>query len=116
MNWPQVTKSMRPHAAIAVVVTIYILLAMAYAWRVPIMEGADELHHAAYIEHIVQTHTLPEIGGGNWEAVQPPLYYLIAASVVVVSGSPQLVPETIQTNPEFSWDEPSPAGMMDPAS
>ena len=90
------------HTRLLVVIGIYIALACAYAWYIPILEGADEHGHAVYIDHLIKVRQLPEIGS-SWEAVQPPLYYVFAASVVAVAGSPRLVPSTFRMNPAFSW-------------
>ena len=106
---------MRRHTALVTVLGLYVVLSFAYAWRIPIMEGADELGHALYIDHVVRTRSLPEIGS-DWEAVQPPLYYLVAGVVVGAAGSPRLVPETLRENPEFDWAAPVVARVFDGSS
>ncbi len=103
------------HAGLVAVIALYLVIAVAYAWRIPIMEGADELGHALYVDHIVRERALPAIGT-SWEAVQPPLYYLVAGSVVAAAGGPRLVPETLQENSAFSWENLVVANVMDPAS
>ncbi|HUG63477.1 MAG TPA: glycosyltransferase family 39 protein, partial [Methylomirabilota bacterium] len=107
--------NVRRHTALVAVLGLYVVLSFAYAWRIPIMEGADELGHALYIDHVVRTRSLPEIGS-DWEAVQPPLYYFVAGVVVAVAGSPRLVPETLRENPEFDWADPVVASVFDRTS
>jgi len=43
--------------------------------------------HRDYIEHLINTHSLPNPGEG-WEYHQPPLYYLIAAAAKVAGQVP----------------------------
>ncbi len=103
------------HAPLAVVVVLYLCLAAAYAWRVPILEGADEHGHASYIDFVAARHALPPIGT-VWESVQPPLYYVIAAAVNGAAGGRSLVPRTLRLNDGFRFDDPSSADAYDPRS
>jgi 4-amino-4-deoxy-L-arabinose transferase-like glycosyltransferase len=55
----------------------------------------DETAHVVYVQHLLDKHTLPVLtsGGGNYEAHQPPLYYLTVAPAMALGrrmgrGSP----------------------------
>jgi len=55
----------------------------------------DETAHVLYVQHLLGEHTLPLLtsGGGNYEAHQPPLYYLTVAPAMALGqwlgrGSP----------------------------
>jgi Flp pilus assembly protein TadD/4-amino-4-deoxy-L-arabinose transferase-like glycosyltransferase len=47
--------------------------------------GFDASNHVSYIEYILQNKRLP-LANEGWEAYQPPLYYVICASVLNVLG------------------------------
>ncbi|MCC7020053.1 MAG: hypothetical protein IT332_09885 [Ardenticatenales bacterium] len=111
----RITRRITRHAPLAIVVALYLCLAAAYAWRVPILEGADEHGHASYIDFVAAHHALPPIGT-VWESVQPPLYYVVAAAVNGVAGGRPLVPVTLRLNDGFRFDDPSSADVFDPRS
>lgn len=65
---------------LTVICTVYVLLALIYAWATPPLESSDEYKHFPVVEHIARTGELvvldPE-NPGMWlqEGAQPPLYY-----------------------------------------
>ncbi|MEO8083837.1 MAG: hypothetical protein ABI780_08450 [Ardenticatenales bacterium] len=115
MSLPRRSRIARPPYGLIAILVLYTALAGAYAWRVPILEGADEHGHASFVDYVVQHHRPPAIGT-VWEAVQPPLYYGVAAVIVSLAGRPTLVPPTLRLNPAFRFDAPTTADVFDPTS
>jgi 4-amino-4-deoxy-L-arabinose transferase-like glycosyltransferase len=78
-----------PRASLWAVLVLYLFAATSLALRQPVDLGAggpaarfsppDESAHMAYFAEFAATHTLPRFtsGSGNYEAHQPPLYYLL---------------------------------------
>jgi len=68
----------KPYKPLAVLLIIYIILALSYNISVPIWEAPDEPAHFGYIQHLHNTKTFPiyPVTGGA-EGFQPPLYYLL---------------------------------------
>lgn len=65
----------------------YILLAILYATVTPIFEVSDEVSHYPLVDYIATHGELPvqDINrphAWDWEAAQPPLYYVLAALLV----------------------------------
>ncbi len=88
---------------------LYLLAVGGFALATPYGEAPDEYMHLRYIDYIVRWSDLPPIVAGAYsnEAVQPPLYYLLSATLVravrLVSGTPphdHLIPP-IHTNPAY---------------
>ena len=63
---------------------IYLLLALAYFFLMPIFEGPDEWTHTGHIKYIAEGNGLPVMlpGQGIWGGQQPPLYYALGAILV----------------------------------
>jgi len=81
------TSAMRRWRGIALVVIVYLGLAAWYSLVIPPFESPDELHHMGYVVHLVREGALPIQRPGETslfaqEGSQPPLYYLIAATLV----------------------------------
>jgi 4-amino-4-deoxy-L-arabinose transferase-like glycosyltransferase len=73
---------MRP--ALAVILVAYLALALAYNAATPFGAPPDERPHAFYVQHLVEQRALPVLrreARDQYEAHQPPLYYLLAAPV-----------------------------------
>lgn len=72
---------------LALVVAVYLVIATAYALALPWADMPDESAHSLYIEHLLEKRSLPVFtsGTGNYEAHQPPLYYLAAAPLVALA-------------------------------
>lgn len=68
-------------------VLLFMFLALIYSLTVPLFEGNDESWHYAYIWHIAEGKGLPRQPPDQYphlarqEASQPPLYYLLAATL-----------------------------------
>lgn len=73
----------REHSWLALVLAGYLVLALAYATVNPVFESPDELYHFGYVEYLLRERRLPvaETQQGLSEFHQPPLYYLLAASI-----------------------------------
>jgi hypothetical protein len=101
---------MRPYLPLAVIVVAYLVLAVLFAVRVPDWQTPDEPAHYTYIAQVAEGR-LPTIDDGDWdqaaldayksvgfrgvtdaqiraidyEAHQPPLYYMLAAPVYLLT-------------------------------
>lgn len=93
-------QSERPILAL---VTVFVVLGVAYSVTVPLWESPDEVAHFAYVTHLVRTRSLPvqQIGVLD-EAHQPPLYYVVAALVSSVANYDDTT-GAYQRNPGFVW-------------
>jgi len=70
-----------------ILLAVFVVLALVYAWATPVFEASDELWHFGMIQHIAETGQLPVQQPGietiyEQEGSQPPLYYLIGALIV----------------------------------
>ncbi|UCG23812.1 MAG: DUF2142 domain-containing protein, partial [Chloroflexota bacterium] len=88
---------------LALILAIYVLLAIGYGLATPLFEAPDEQHHFFTASAIAANRRLPTTGDEyshltGQEAAQPPLYYLIAA---LIAGPFDLVlsEEVIWPNP-----------------
>lgn len=66
---------------------IYLVLALVYAYASPLFETPDEVYHFGFVHRIANTGRLPvqtpgSIGPWQQEGSQPPLYYLLAGTLV----------------------------------
>jgi len=73
----------------ALILTCFVLLALAYGLVVPPFENLDEIEHFEVIRHIAETGRLPAHGTPEaesyhyrQEASQPPLYHTLSAGLV----------------------------------
>jgi hypothetical protein len=70
---------------LALILGLYLLLALAYGVATPLFEAPDEDHHYFNAQRIAETWTLPRLEPGTiraQEAAQPPLYYVMAAAII----------------------------------
>ncbi|HET90164.1 MAG TPA: hypothetical protein ENN99_05425 [Chloroflexi bacterium] len=67
----------------AVLLALYLLLAVAYSLASPLYEPTDELRHVRYARHIAVYHALPvqQADAPRAQSHHPPLYYALAALV-----------------------------------
>ncbi|MBI3551906.1 MAG: glycosyltransferase family 39 protein [Elusimicrobia bacterium] len=73
---------MRVRAKLTGIIALQLVLGSVYARRVALFNAPDEQAHFAYAEFIARNGRLPVAEGERLrEAVQPPLYYLLAAAV-----------------------------------
>lgn len=78
---PVATSSRR---ALGVVLLVYVVLAVGYGVINPLFEAPDEHHHFFTVLYLAEQRQLPVVGD-PWlrqEAAQPPLYYLLGASLI----------------------------------
>ena len=70
-------------AALAVLLGIYLILAVGYSLADPLYESTDELRHFRYVRHLVVYRALPEqrLGAPRAQSHHPPLYYALGALV-----------------------------------
>ncbi len=89
---------------ILLIVSVYCILACAYALTVPLWTPPDEIRHYAYCEYIAQKKALPYLvasqeGGHITQAVHPPLFYLLGSLFCVDDGRPIYESITINDDP-----------------
>jgi len=106
---PAVQEARRPSRRSSLILGLaflaYVALSIGYATQTPIWQNPDEPAHFNYVAQVAETGTLPELRAGDWDSAllsrlqngqlqpgdsissiryegwQPPLYYLVAASV-----------------------------------
>ncbi|MCO5193948.1 MAG: glycosyltransferase family 39 protein [Anaerolineae bacterium] len=73
---------------IALLVAVYVLLGVVYAFKTPLFEAGDELWHYPMVRHLADGNPLPvqvfdpaQAGPWKQQASQPPLYYYLAAGL-----------------------------------
>lgn len=81
------TQKHTSHRPLWAVLTVFFVLALAYAWATPPLEASDELWHVGMVEVLARTGELPVQVPGvvtMWEqeGSQPPLYYALGALLV----------------------------------
>ena len=89
------------------------VLAIAFAWVVPLGESPDELAHLRYAEALA-TGRLPALWKGDahgYEAHQPPLGYVLPALVLAVAGGVEVVPVA---NTRFDFHTPGSRAFLPP--
>ncbi len=79
-----------------VILALFVCLAVVYSVINPILESPDEIAHYGYIEHLVREGGLPvqrpgEVTPYEQEGSQPPLYYVVGATLI----SRVEVPDTV---------------------
>lgn len=75
-----IVNKVKPRTYLWILIYIYILLGLAYAFIVPVFEAPDEPDHLGYINYLTDNHRLPfkiSYELGSRENDQPPLYYFI---------------------------------------
>ncbi len=89
------------------------LLAVLFAWIVPLGESPDELAHIRYCESLAKGRVPPPWGGdgAGYEGHQPPLGYLLPALVLAVSGGLDLAPTA---NPGLDFRTPGNRAFLPP--
>jgi 4-amino-4-deoxy-L-arabinose transferase-like glycosyltransferase len=82
---------------LALLLLLYILIALAHAYLAPLTTGPDELAHYEYVRFIADHGRLPlnraERDQASYKSDQPPLFHLIAAlpaSLIDPTGPPHL--------------------------
>lgn len=71
-------------ALVVSVVTIYWLVVFAMKMsKLPVLMGFDIPAHLAYLDHVLEFHTLPDPTQG-WSSYHPPLFYLLTSAFVTM--------------------------------
>lgn len=84
-------------------VAMFTVLAISYSVVTPVGEAPDEVGHFEYVLHLLKTRALPVQKFGSLdEAKQPPLYYLLAATVASLSDYRDTTGQFLP-NPNFIW-------------
>ena len=89
----------------------FILAGLLYLWSVPIFEAPDESYHFAFADYISRQGSLPlQVPGEKtaWgqEGSQPPLYYILVATLIAPIDTSDL-PEHTRHNPHAIVGDPS---------
>ena len=82
-------KSYKSASALSFILVAYLILGVVYSITTPIFEPADEAPHLLYALYLTRTERLPVQNTSadklsQWEAAQPPLYYIFIAPFVAV--------------------------------
>ncbi|HDN79960.1 MAG TPA: phospholipid carrier-dependent glycosyltransferase [Chloroflexi bacterium] len=102
--------SRRLKGIVSLYAILFFLLGSLYSLVTPVFEASDELWHFTYAAHIARTGGLPNLAPGadlTWwrEGHQPPLYYILAAIPIAITGTDglenlrRLNPHTTVGNP-----------------
>lgn len=80
----KIITKLRAHPQLAVLLAVFLPLAITYSVITPIFEAGDEIWHYPYVQHLATGHSLPIQDPAVktlWaqEGGQPPLYYALAA-------------------------------------
>ncbi len=75
------------HCRALAILALFVFLAAVYSVVNPILESPDEIAHYGYIEHLVRERGLPiqrpgEETAYEQEGSQPPLYYVVGATLI----------------------------------
>ncbi|MFN2137858.1 MAG: ArnT family glycosyltransferase [Candidatus Promineifilaceae bacterium] len=101
---------------LALVLLLYLLLAISYGITTPLFEAPDEHFHFFTIQYIAQNGRLPTIESGGdlarQEAAQPPLYYVLAAPILSVIDTTDTA-ESLWYNPTARNGEAQPINVND---
>lgn len=113
----RVCASFRSHHGILLVAIVFTLLTAAGNLLVPPFEGPDEPMHYAYVQHVAQgygfpSQDVPDVFKGSYrplqEALQPPLYYSLAALATAWIPGAGNTEGALHRNPYFSLKDPVP--------
>jgi hypothetical protein len=89
----KVTLMIKQHWVAVLVLIAYLGLAITYSVIIPMWEAFDEDGHYQYARYIAANWVLPQLGDPATESIsekiQPPLYYILAASVIRLVGDSQ---------------------------
>jgi hypothetical protein len=102
LDW---ARRLRSHWIAILILVAHVSVATLYSVVVPIWEAYDETGHYEFTRYVATKRTLPQLGDPEteamWEALQPPLYYVLAAaSMSWIDVSDDLV---AVENPYFRW-------------
>ncbi len=84
------------YAALGGLILIWIVMLLHNCGQLPPIIGFDAAHHMDYIRMIQERREMPEADEG-WETHQPPLYYVVCASLLQVAGLGAVSAEGLMT-------------------
>ncbi len=70
------------------IIILAVIIRLVFVFAVPAWHSPDEYAHYWVIEQVAETGELPVADHSfpNYEAFQPPLYYVIASPIIMISG------------------------------
>src|SRR5438552_3574539 len=94
----------------ALLLAIFVALAVTSSLLIPLGEAPDEVSHFSYADYVSRHAALPPAEGAAYGQVhQPPLYYGIVASAIFWIPRPEI---TIQANPDFILYDPQTPNLL----
>lgn len=104
----------RSRWALALIILVYLLLGLTYAWATPPLEASDEYKHFPVVQYIQTQGRLPVLEAqdpGRWlqEGAQPPLYYALMAGLTAWIDTGDL-PQLHQINEHAFVGNPNQVG------
>ena len=99
------------HREIALVLAIFVALAILYSVTTPLFEAPDEQWHFAFVQNVATGHGLPvqtidkPTHLARQEGSQPPLYYLLAAATTFWINTSDY-PGIVWENPHYGYNVP----------
>jgi 4-amino-4-deoxy-L-arabinose transferase-like glycosyltransferase len=90
---------------VAALLLVFVVLAAWYSWAIPLGEAPDEVPHFTYIRYIAQHRRLPTTTEEH-EAFQPPLYYVLGASLTFWVEDRPDAPFAIRANADYDVADP----------
>jgi len=90
-------------ALLALILAVYLALALGYGITVPLFEAPDEHLHYFTADFIAREGRLPTTGDGGLmgqEAAQPPLYYVAASLIIRAVTNSAIDPHDLWLNPK----------------
>jgi asparagine N-glycosylation enzyme membrane subunit Stt3 len=104
---PSLSTSIFRHAGLAIILLIFVTLAVSYSLIVPLTQGEDELAHYRYIQFIAQNGRLPappaERPQAWYRADWPPLYHLLVGAVGSPRAPTRPVLKDVGHRPSAAW-------------
>lgn len=92
------------------ILLLYVVLAVALSFALPLGEAADEVSHRGYVAELTANHRLPTASGpAAGESFEPPLYYTIVSILTAWIPHQDLV---VQANPDFSVTRANPPNVL----
>ncbi|MGQ9585234.1 MAG: glycosyltransferase family 39 protein [Anaerolineae bacterium] len=99
----KMSRSLGRSGPLILLLLAHFAVCVAYSTVVPLAEAPDELSHYDFFRFVAQERTLPASTSVD-EAIQPPLYYLLAASLT--AGIPMDL-GFARSNPDFRLVDPA---------
>jgi hypothetical protein len=95
----------KPRLLLAIVLLVYLALAIGYSLILPLGEAPDEVPHFTYVRYLARHGRLPTVAEEH-EAFQPPLYYALGAILTFWVEDDAEAPFAIRANADFDVADP----------